>query len=221
MRPFRALRARKAEAAAADRAAALPEGSEWRRAAVQLSTRLGGYPGDRVLVFAPPERDPAPAIAHRLPRIRLLRVDDEIAGAAVRGEAAPERDTGTTASPQPVPTARMSLEHPAVQMESIDACVVVLAVPLLDAKRHAAFVETWAPTLAPFGKWLELVSVENPKDERLQQAESGLKQAGFEKVRSLRLAFGRRGRALYLVTGRWPGVDDDDDHYEEDDEDED
>lgn len=195
---------------------AMPGGNEWRRAATQLATRLGSYPGDRVLIFAPPERDPAPHLVRRLPRVRMIRIEDDPAGLADPAE--PPIDAEAT----PI-RIRMALDAPAFKLETIDACVVVFAVPLLPDEKHEEFVADWAPVLAPFGKWHELVSVTGPHDHRLAAAEEALRIAGFEKVRSLRLALGRRGRALYMVQGRWPGsdLDDDEDHDEGDDDDDD
>lgn len=169
---------------------ALPEGHVWRRAALQLTERLGGYPGDRVLVAAPASHDPTPALVARMPRMEWLQL---IAGPFQRAEG--PVTTG-------VEYVNASVLKPPLEDESIEALVTVFAVPILSDKDHARFVRTWAQVLAPFGKWLSLVAVESSNDPRLKQAEQTLKDNEFTRVRTNRLGSGGGTTTLAIMSAR-------------------
>ena len=138
------------------------------------------------------------AVTVRLPRVNFLRLGDRT----------------TFALPQPGPKGPRVLTvladpmRPPVEPERVEIMVVLFAYPLLDRRAHAALVEAWADILPAFGKWFELVAADGPDDPVIDEAERHLKDNGFEKVRSTRLALGRMGSALYLVSGRATGPDD-------------
>lgn len=176
----------------------LPTGVLWRRAATQLATRLGVFPGDRVVVAAPPDHDPTEHLASRLPRVSFLRI----------GGSGPFRFPADRTRAPRLGWVRADPADPPVQAERIEVVALMFGFPLLDEAAHAELVAAWAEVLPAFGKWFELVAVEGPNDPNIALAEEHLRENGFEKVRSTRLALGRMGSALYLVSGRATGPSD-------------
>ena len=169
--------------------APLPEGYAWRRGSLQLVERFGAFPGDQAAILAPPTHDPAPDFAKRLPRIRWLKI-----------HTGPFGSDGDP--PADVETVDCKLLKPPLEPESLDAIVVVFAVPLLDGREHTKFVEAWSQTLAPLGKWLSLLSLKDSRDPRLQEAEQTLKDHGFERVRTNRLPGGGGKSTLAVMSAR-------------------
>lgn len=198
----------------------LPEGVLWRRAETQIVTRLGVGPGDRVVILAPPRRDVAPVFAKRFPRVDFLQVGDPGTPFGWTGEHGADAVHRVRADPF----------RPPFPVEGVEAIIVLFAFPLLEPADHRRLVSVWAPRLYPFGKWFSLLALDGPNDPRLKQGETDLKEVGFEKVRSMRLALGRMGQSLYLQTARWPGLDEEemawggsaaeDDDTEDDEDDE-
>lgn len=183
----------------------LPEGVLWRRAVEQLVVRLGVFPGDRVVLAAPAGHDPAAACVDRLPRIDWARLGPDEGPFALPGSEAR------------IPEVRWvegALEAPPIEPGAVEAFVWMFGGTLLPPEAHEAVVEAWADTLPGYGKWMELVSVAGPRDPRLLAGEAHLRAAGFEKVRSTRLALGRVGGALFLQTGRATGAWESDDEEE-------
>lgn len=168
----------------------LPEGHVWRRAARQLTERLGVFPGDTVLVAAPATHDPTPALAARMPRLNWLQL---VAGAFDRVDGPPTPGVETVQAP---------LFRPPLEEERLEAIVSVFAVPLLTDKQHERFVKAWAPVLAPYGKWLSLVALGSSNDPRLKQSEQHLKDNAFTRVRTNRLGSGGGTTTLAIMSAR-------------------
>lgn len=178
------------KAPAPDASALLPDGYAWRRAATQITERLGTFPGDTIAVLAPASHNPMEQLASRMPRMQWLQVVGGPFGA-------PPEDT----LPQ-VERIHADPLKPPFDEETLDTVVAILACPLLPPRKHTTFVKRWEKTLQPFGRWLSLVAVSSQDDPRLVQTENDLKTAGFIRVRTNRLAGGGGRETLAVMSAK-------------------
>lgn len=172
--------------------ALLPDGYAWRRAATQITERLGTFPGDTIVVMAPTSHDPMEQLSKRLPRMNWKQVIGGPFGAG---------DDQTQAQAQ-VERLHTNPLRPPFKQETLDTVVTIFACPLLSPRRHRKLVKRWEKTIHPFGRWLSLIAVPSQDDPRLEQAENDFKDAGFLRVRANRLAGGGGSETLAIMSAK-------------------
>ncbi len=170
--------------------ALLPDGYAWRRAATQITERLGTFPGDTIVVMAPPSHNPMEQLSKRMPRMNWKQVIGGPFGA-----------DDEHALPQ-VERLHTNPLKPPFKHETLDTVVTIFACPLLSPRRHRKLVKRWEKTIQPFGRWLSLIAVPSQDDPRLEQAENDFKEAGFLRVRANRLGGGGGSETLAIMSAK-------------------